>query len=197
MIAVMSSTNSFWLSTTLVILSINYHLVFQTLGLQRQGELQSYNINLQLRVSNLSPACFVDHHDLVESLVDALPSYTNRVLQHSPDRGLGEKSGYMIEAQQLKKPPFSLNHQSVESDELFSVYLMTIERRYDRQAVFNVKRYHLLFLRDTPQGWELVRLFSQSGSYPGSKLFPDPMETSKGAMAKAIRLWLRDLCPMT
>jgi hypothetical protein len=136
--------------------------------------------------------CLVTADSVIDSLLPALPSYTNRVLQRSPEVGLGEKSSYVISAQGLTQPPFSLDTQLPELQNLSSVYLTTRERRYRHQTTFTVQRYHWLFLRHTPQGWEVVKLFSQSGPYPGYKLFPEPMDTTKGAMAEAIRLWLRD-----
>lgn len=136
--------------------------------------------------------CLVTADSVLNSLLPALPSYTNRVLQRSPEVGLGEKSSYVISAQGLTQPPFSLETELTKQQNLSSVYLMTWERRYRHQTAFSIQRYHWLFLRQTPQGWEVVKLFSQSGPYPGYKLFPEPMDTTKGAMAEAIRLWLRD-----
>ncbi|MGB3404264.1 MAG: hypothetical protein WBA77_16385 [Microcoleaceae cyanobacterium] len=136
--------------------------------------------------------CLVTADSVLNLLLPALPSYTNRVLQRSPEVGLGEKSSYVISAQGLTQPPFSLETELTEQQNLSSIYLMTWERRYRNQTIFSVQRYHWLFLRQTPEGWELVKLFSQSGPYPGYKLFPEPMDTTKGAMAEAIRLWLRD-----
>jgi hypothetical protein len=138
------------------------------------------------------PGCLMTVDALINPLVQALPSYTNRVLQRSPEVGLGEKSGYVISATGLTQAPFVLNTELIDQNNLSSIYLVTRERRYRNQKVFNVKRYHWLFLRHTPHGWEVVKLFSQSGPYPGYKLFPEPMDTTKGAMAEAIRLWLRD-----
>ena len=136
--------------------------------------------------------CLATADSVLNSLLPALPSYTNRVLQRSPEVGLGEKSSYMISAKGLTQPPFSLETELTEPETLSSLYLMTWERQYHRQTIFSVQRYHWLFLRQTPEGWEVVKLFSQSGPYPGYKLFPEPMDTTQGAMAEAIRLWLRD-----
>ncbi|MGB3533484.1 MAG: hypothetical protein WBA13_08195 [Microcoleaceae cyanobacterium] len=158
---------------------------------------QCHNLPVSTTVSTASSAygdqgCIAVADSLVNPLVQALPSYTNRVLQRSPEVGLGEKSNYVISAQGLTQAPFSLETELVQQKDLSSLYIMTRERRYRNQTVFNVERYHWLFLRHTPKGWEVVKLFSQSGPYPGYKLFPDPSDTTKGAMAEAIRLWLRD-----
>lgn len=200
MIAAMFSTHlPSLLSPVLVSLVLSYRLLSQVMESQWQGKMlsQSKLLELPVEVSLIQPTdafqgCFVTVDPIISPLIQALPGYTNRVLQRSPEVGLGEKSSYMILAQSLTQAPFSLKTELVDKENLSSVYIMTLERRYRNQIAINVKRYHWLFLDHTTNGWEVVKLFSQSDSYPGYKLFPEPMDTTKGAMAEAIRLWLRD-----
>jgi hypothetical protein len=183
-------------------LALNFSIVSLVMGSEWETKvlLPFEHLQSPTAVSTSHPSCggsgcMITVDSMIKPLVQALPSYTNRVLQRSPEVGLGEKSGYVISAKGLTQAPFALNTELVDQKNLSSIYLVTWERRYRNQTIFNVKRYHWLFLRHTPQGWEVDKLFSQSGPYPGYKLFPDPMDTTKGAMAEAIRLWLRD-CQM-
>ncbi len=187
------------LSPMVASLTLNSHLLLFTTGFEWKTKvlLQPQPLQSAIEISANQPYCgdqdcIIAVDPIIAPLMQALPSYTNRVLQRSPEVGLGEKSGYIILAQDLTQAPFSIKTELTDKKNISSIYLMTWERRYRNQTVFNVKRYHWLFLRHTAQGWEVVKLFSQSGPYPGYKLFPDPMDTTKGAMAEAIRLWLRD-----
>lgn len=187
------------LSPIVAYLALNFSIASLVMGSEWETKvlLPFEYLQSQPLVSTSDPAegelgCLSSVDGIIKPLVQALPSYTNRVLQRSPEVGLGEKSGYVISAKGLTQAPFTLSTELVDQNNLSSIYLVTRERRYRNQKVFNVQRYHWLFLRHTPQGWEVVKLFSQSGPYPGYKLFPQPMDTTKGAMAEAIRLWLRD-----
>jgi hypothetical protein len=200
MIAAMFLINfSSLLSPLVASLALNFSIVSLVMGSEWETkvllsfqDLQSSVVVSTHHLCCNQPGGLMRVDAMIHPLVQALPSYTNRVLQRSPEVGLGEKSGYVISAKGLTQAPFALNTELVAHNNLSSIYFVTQERRYLNQKVFNVQRYHWLFLRHTPQGWEVVKLFSQSGPYPGYKLFPEPMDTTKGAMAEAIRLWLRD-----
>lgn len=130
---------------------------------------------------------------LIAELVKDLPAYANRVIQRSPSRtDLREPRSTIIYAVALPPEPLPVAPDLPPSDDLHRAFIATRERFYENNRAIAFQRYHWLFLRRSADGWELVKLYSKSDPYPGYKILPQPWDSSKSAIALAIRLWLRD-----
>jgi hypothetical protein len=126
-----------------------------------------------------------------------LPSYTNRVTQRAyTNFRTADTPGYVILADRPEYEPLSLGlaeNSQVLEDDTSQVFFTTLERQYVTGQPVSLQHYHRLFLIQTPTlGWQLVLLFSTLGDYPANQPPTPPQDTSQGAIAQAIRLWLRD-----
>jgi hypothetical protein len=139
------------------------------------------------------PSCPTDLQALLDKMLPDLPSYTNRVIQRASTNRQLERDIYILLATQLDELealPFNVNLD--HPDETYLVYFQTWQRKHYPQKIIRFKQYHWLFLRISPTGWVLEKMFSKSSSYPQYGFYPLPGETSESAIAQAIRLWLRD-----
>ena len=55
-----------------------------------------------------------------------------------------------------------------------------------------LQEFHRLFLTKTNIGWTVVMMFTQDGSYPVKPPIAPPRNSSNGAIAQGVKLWLRD-----
>lgn len=140
-----------------------------------------------------NPSCPTDLETLITQILPQLPSYANRVMHRSNATKRNPKLNYIVQAErleQLEPLPFEVEFEN--ADEISPVFFRTLERRYEQKKLIKIQSDHWLFLRKSIQGWEFVKMFSQSNSYPQYGLYALPGESSNSAIAQAIRLLLRD-----
>jgi len=135
---------------------------------------------------------------LTTQLMLDLPNYANRVTQRS--RRLKRKVdvfSYVLVAGKPDLSPLPLNPgisntPEYDSTEVKQVFFTTLERKYINQTAIELQQFHRLFLTKTNTGWELVMMFSQTGSYPKKEPLAPPRDSSNSAIAQGVKLWLRD-----
>jgi hypothetical protein len=147
-------------------------------------------------------ACSGEVAALTTALLSDLPSYTNRVRQRIRSR-LSPKAAdpgasYMLVAGRSEFEPLPLGPSAtgpVQVPDLQQLFFTTLDRSYGLSKpskIFLSKAYHWVFLTQTAQGWQVVMMLTRQGhSTPGHPPLP-AIDTSQGAIAQAIRLWLRD-----
>ncbi|EAW37246.1 hypothetical protein L8106_11237 [Lyngbya sp. PCC 8106] len=167
-----------------ILINILTHLSLNALTVSRTIIRPNY-VNQQ--------TCPIELQTLVDQMLPDLPSYTNRVIERRSNSREFERDASVLIAGQLDKlEPLPFNVNLDYPDETYLVYLKTWERQYDTNKIIRFQKYHWLFLRKSASGWELEKMFSKSSSYPRYGFYSLPGETSKSAIAEAIRLWLRD-----
>ncbi|EDZ93769.1 MAG: hypothetical protein P5702_06875 [Limnospira sp. PMC 1291.21] len=161
------------------------------------GQQQTPRILPVQQIISAHPRCPVDLNQLLTELVVDLPAYANRVITRSPPTNhLQDIPTSVILATSL--PPETIpvsEHLPTDlptGDDIDLGFILTRERLYINNRMLVIQRYHWLFLRSTPNGWELVKMLSKSDPYPGYRILPQPWDSSQSAIARAIRLWLRD-----
>lgn len=146
---------------------------------------------------------------LIAQLIIDLPSYANRILQRS--RQLDNKAafGSIILAGRPEFEPLPLKPDQItdkkeinqsnnqgkqegDRDKIRQVFITTLERQYISNKILHIQEYHWLFFTKTNSGWQLVMMFSRTGSYPQNQPISPPRDSSYGVIAEAIRSWLRD-----
>jgi len=134
---------------------------------------------------------------LLPMLLRDLPSYANRVLMRSQTPTLPSVPlSYVLLAGKPDLTPLPLGSAGslplTPDPTVQQLFFTTLERQYSVHQVTALQSYHWVFLTRTSQGWRLVLMFSRLGEVtPGSPPAP-PQDTSQGAIAQALRLWLRD-----
>lgn len=135
---------------------------------------------------------------LTTQLVKDLPSYTNRVIQKSRrlNRSVDIYS-YVLVAGKAEFAPLSLGPGEYapalpNNEQPQQVFITTLERQYSTGNLVQLQQYHWLFLTQTSSGWRLAFMFSRTGTYPNKQPPTPPRESSNGAIAQAVRSWLRD-----
>ncbi|MBD1912728.1 MULTISPECIES: hypothetical protein [unclassified Leptolyngbya] len=146
-----------------------------------------------------SSQCSNDLATLMPALLDALPSYANRVIQRSR---LSERqddiSGYILLTSAPDFDPLPLEGEGPDSadsldGDVQQVFFTTLERQYGISGFRRIQAHHWLFMVPTQQGWQLALMQTSIENYPSSYLPPEPpRDSSNGVVAQAIRLWLRD-----
>jgi hypothetical protein len=137
---------------------------------------------------------------LTTYLLRDLPSYTNRVTQRA--RRLSRSAevySYMLVAGRPEFTPLPLNPGIYTADASESadlgveqVFFTTLSRQYIRGQAVELQEFHWLLLTKTETSWRLVMMFTQTGSFPKQQPPSPPRDSSKGTVAQAINLWLRD-----
>lgn len=140
--------------------------------------------------------CPEDLEALVTLMLNDLPGYINRELQRARDvPDLGYVS-HVIIAGRPEYEPLSLGPGTYTAfdapDSPEQIFFTTLERQYVDNVPISQQHFHWLFLTETSQGWQLVLLFSRFGGDPPGEPPSPPTNTSQGAIAQAIRVWLRD-----
>ncbi|NJL22855.1 MAG: hypothetical protein HC895_21790 [Leptolyngbyaceae cyanobacterium SM1_3_5] len=141
--------------------------------------------------------CPADLPTLTILLLRDLPSYANRVTQRS-FTGLdvaASRPGYVLVAGRPEFEPLSLGPgeylPTIETAPQ-QIFFTTLERQYVNNRSIYLQHYHWVFLSQESDGWWLVTMRSQIGDLPADQPPTPPQDTSDGAIAQAIRLWLRD-----
>jgi hypothetical protein len=128
-----------------------------------------------------------------------LPAYTNRVTQRSSGLYRNEdRPGYVLIAGRPEFEPLTLGPgvyqpaDAVAEDTPLQVFFTTLERQYIDGSSQALQHYHWLFLVRPNETWRLAMMFSVIGDQPPNEP-PSPLyNSSQGAIAQAVRLWLRD-----
>ncbi|MCT7950750.1 hypothetical protein NG798_13190 [Ancylothrix sp. C2] len=140
--------------------------------------------------------CGGDFEGLVGLLVRDLPGYANREFRRSKVAGDRSRPSYVVIAGRPEFEPLPLgvgrSEGAVSGDGVRQVFVTTLERVYVGGEVVQLQGYHWLFLTETAGGWRLVMMFSRFGGYPTRGAVSPPQDTSNGAIAGAVRAWLRD-----
>ncbi|MEH2165943.1 MAG: hypothetical protein V7K41_04540 [Nostoc sp.] len=133
-------------------------------------------------------------------LLEDLPSYTNRASQRARRlRRSSDVYSYMLVAGRPEFTPLPLNLEEYSTDAPKSsasgveqVFFTTLEREYIGKKAVELQEFHWLFLTKTKIGWQLVMMFSQTGSYSAQQPLSPPRDSSKGTVAQGVKTWLRD-----
>jgi hypothetical protein len=146
--------------------------------------------------------CPTDLQTLTPLLLRDLPSYANRVTQRAS--GLyrnSDRPGTIIitgtpEYESLPLSPLdtraNLPDSEPSTEQPHQVFFTTLERQYVQSKPASIQHFHWLFLTSTESQWYLVTLRSQVRNETANQPATPPEDTSQGAIAQAIRLWLRD-----
>lgn len=140
-----------------------------------------------------------DIETLTTQLLKDLPSYTNRVTQRSRRlKRVVDIYSYVLLAGKPEFAPLSLGPgiytptEPTATNQPQQVFITTLERQYTAGKLVQLQQYHWLFLTQTNSGWRLAFMFSRTGNYPNTQPPTPPRESSNGAVAQAVRIWLRD-----
>lgn len=141
--------------------------------------------------------CPTDLQTLTALLLRDLPSYTNRVTQRSFTNldSPANRPGYLLLAGRPEFEPLSLGpgeYLPTPNTVPQQVFFTTLERQYVDNRSIDLQHYHWVFLIQESNGWWLVTMRSQLSDLPANQPPTPPEDTSQGAIAQAIRLWLRD-----
>lgn len=143
--------------------------------------------------------CPTDLPTLTALLLRDLPSYANRVTQRSFTNFdvPATRPGFVLLAGRPEFEPLSLGPgeylPTTETQTVpQQVFFTTLERQYVDNRSIELQQYHWIFLAQESDGWWLVTMRSQVGDLPADQPPTPPQDSSDGAIAQAIRLWLRD-----
>lgn len=135
---------------------------------------------------------------LITQLLQDLPNYSNRATQRA--RRLSRRVdlfSYMLVAGRPEFTPLPLNPGGESANEYQSegveqVFFTTLERQYINKKAVELQQFHRLFLTKTTNGWALVMMYTQTGSYSQAQPPSPPRDSSNSAVAQGVKLWLRD-----
>ncbi len=142
--------------------------------------------------------------DLTNWMLQDLPSYANRIRQRSWSTAQRQSNReWMVSTMVLAgKPEFEPlpasafgSSQAQFPSQLQQVFFTTLERDYPagKSALPIISHsYHWLFLTQGSQGWEFVQMMTRIGKSVSAQTALPPRDSSNGAIAQGIRLWLRD-----
>jgi hypothetical protein len=159
----------------------------------------SKNLSPKPIESEVSSSCSQQSlESLTTRLMLDLPSYANRVIQRS--RRLSRSVDiypYILVAGKPEFQPLPLNPgidtaNNYASQGVEQVFFTTLERQYINKKAVELQQFHWLFLTKTQMGWQMVMMFTQTGEYPVKPLIAPPRNSSDGAIAQAVKIWLRD-----
>ncbi|WP_193197040.1 hypothetical protein [Nostoc sp. MG11] len=151
--------------------------------------------------SGARPLCSEQNLEILTTqLLRDLPSYANRATQRA--RRLSRKGdvySYMLVAGKPEFTPLPLNSEEYNADAPKStasgveqVFFTTLERQYTGNKALELQQFHWLLLTKAKSGWRLVMMFTQTGTYPKQQPPSPPRDSSNGAIAQAVKAWLRD-----
>ncbi|BAZ78888.1 hypothetical protein PN497_17070 [Sphaerospermopsis kisseleviana CS-549] len=138
---------------------------------------------------------------LTTRLMLDLPSYANRDIQRS--RRLNRNVDIYPYILVAGKPEFehlplnpgintANNTNKYASEGVEQIFFTTLERQYINKKAVELQQFHWLFLTKTTLGWQVVMMFTQTGEYPVKPPLAPPRDSSQGAIAQGVKLWLRD-----
>ncbi len=156
-------------------------------------------------VGQAQAGCSAELTDAVDQLMLALPNYANRVIQRQrvgqrDSDGIWRSESPRTYVALAGRPDIESLTASSSNAPLFQIFFTTLERQYVQSAAGlaepqMVQQFHQLVLAQVghPEGWRVIRLRSQLAPYPAdNQLLSPPRNADNGAIAQAIRLWLRD-----
>jgi hypothetical protein len=141
-----------------------------------------------------SSNCQQPLEELTSPLLEALPSYSNRVGQRS-QTGNVPLDTYVLIAGRPEFEPLPLNQQQWQAtvpDTTEQVFFTTMERSYTEQRALETQNFYWAFFVQTQRGWQLALLYQQLGGFVSNQPTSPRRDASNGAIAQGIRLWLRD-----
>jgi hypothetical protein len=135
---------------------------------------------------------------ITTQLLRDLPSYANRATQRARRLSRGaEVYSYMLVAGRPEFTPLPLqtgdnNVDVYQSEGVEQVFFTTLERQYLSNKTVESQQFHRLLLTKTNEGWTVVMMFTQSGTYSQGQPVSPPRDSSNSAVAQGVKLWLRD-----
>jgi len=176
------SLNLFFLIILILINSLTFSVNLKTLA--QPTNIKSEN------------SCPTDLETLINQLLIDLPDYANRVIQRSRRLNLPiDRYSTVIVAGKPDFEPlelFNYEYTHLSSQQPQQVFFTTLERSYLSDRLVETQTFHWLFLTQTIYGWETVMIYSQTASTSADAVISPPWESSNGAIAQGIKLWLRD-----
>ena len=142
-----------------------------------------------------------DIETLMTELLRDLPGYANRASQRARRSGRTTQTySYMLMAGKPEFTPLPTNpvedieniSKNSQEKDVRQVFFTTLERQYIKGKPIQSQQFHWLFLTKAEDGWQMVMMFTQTGSYPKSKPPTPPRDSSNGVVGQAIQTWLRD-----
>lgn len=141
---------------------------------------------------NSKSSCPVAIEPLIEELLKDLPSYANREIQRNRSVSYAYEPTNVITAGNAEFEPLPLSPNQPIPEDPRQVFITTLERNEGTGKMVEVQHFHWLFLTKTQSGWRLALMFSSIGTSGENQPPLPPRESSQGAIAQAIRTWLRD-----
>jgi len=135
---------------------------------------------------------------LTTQLMLDLPSYANRSIQRARRlKRSVDTFSYILAAgkpefQSLPLNPGIDNGNNDQLEGVKQVFFTTLERKYINKKAVELQEFHRLFLTKTNIGWTVVMMSTQNSSYPIKPPIAPPRDSSNGAIAQGVKLWLRD-----
>ncbi|MBC6474990.1 MAG: hypothetical protein GDA48_21110 [Hormoscilla sp. GM102CHS1] len=147
----------------------------------------------KVRGENSQSGCPVELEPLMDKMLADLPGYANRVMQRNRNGGDSFRASNVILAGRAEFEPLPLGPGKPIPEDPRQVFITTLERTYSRDdRVLEIQHFHWLFLTKTQDGWHLALMFSSIDGARDGRPPSLPRENSQGAIAQAIRNWLRD-----
>lgn len=187
---------------SLLIASLFFQVINLALIDSVYGSSNDFQEKKSINISRKSSVCMEkDVEALMTKLLRDLPGYANRVSQRS--RRLSRTTqtySYMLMAGKPEFSPLSANilkdtgNRTKKSHDknVKQVFFTTLERKYIEKKPIHSQQFHRLFLTKTKDGWHMVMMFTQTGSYPKIKPPTPPRDSSNSVVGQAIKTWLRD-----
>jgi hypothetical protein len=146
----------------------------------------------------IPPTCPEALESLIPILLDDLPSYANRVTQRSFNDNTRSTDipGTILIAGRPEYEALSLGPGEYVPDpsvgDPYQIFFTTLERQYVNNESVSLQNSHWLFLTQTESGWRFSLMFTRIGIARSDQPPNPPYDSSEGAIAQAVRLWLRD-----
>ncbi len=146
-------------------------------------------------------ACITQNLEtLTTQLLRDLPAYANRSSQRARILSrVGDVFSYMLVAGKPDFTPLPLNANGytqetskADAEDVKQVFFTTLERIYTDGKAVELQQFHWLLLTQSQNGWRMVMMFSQTGSYPAVYPPTPPRDSTNGVVAQGVETWLRD-----
>ncbi len=135
--------------------------------------------------------CPPDVEPLAQLLVRDLPGYANRATIKGRSRSQSKELTHVVIASQPEVEPLEIPNVKRDPN-LHQLFITTLERQTLGDRMYEFQQYHWLFLVKTRVGWRLTQSFSRTGRYPQDAQITAPRDSSQGAIAQGVKIWLRD-----
>ncbi|MEM9137722.1 MAG: hypothetical protein AAGB01_10290 [Cyanobacteria bacterium P01_F01_bin.42] len=144
-----------------------------------------------LASNSVASSCAQEFEPFISQMLKNIPIYVNRVNTRADN-----SQSYLLmagradfEALPISRTSFP-NADSAIAD-VRQVFFSTVVKRIDGQKVVHHQEHHWLMMTPSDRGWEFVQMYSVIDSYPSQNLPSAPRDSSEGAMATAIKDWLK------